>query len=191
MFIADEVQTGFGRTGGKWWGCEHYGVEPEIMTMAKGIANGMPLPATICTPAIADSLQKLTISTFGGNPVSAAAAGAVLQFIADRDLLANTAEMGAVLRERLQELKDKYPLVGDVRGMGLLQAIELVRNRRTKEPATEETSALLEAARRNRLLLGKGGLFGNVIRISPPMNIGRSDIDEFARRLDASFASAA
>ncbi len=186
LFISDEVQTAWGRTGGKWFGIEHYGVVPDIMTSAKGLGNGLPIAVTVATPEVAGSLRGLTISTFGGNPVAATAAGAVLQFIEDENLLANTAEMGLLLRERLEELQAKHKLIGDVRGMGLLQAIELVRDRRTKEPATEETAALMERARENRLLVGKGGLYGNVIRISPPMNIGRADVDEFARLLDAS-----
>jgi len=189
LFISDEVQTAWGRTGGKWFGIEHYGVVPDIITSAKGLGNGLPIAVTIATPEAAAGLRGLTISTFGGNPVAAAAAHAVLEFIEEENLLANTAGMGALLRARLEELKDKHALIGDVRGMGLLQAIELVRDRRTKEPAAEETAALMEAARENRLLIGKGGLYGNVIRISPPMNVGRADVDEFARRLDAAFSA--
>jgi 4-aminobutyrate aminotransferase len=189
LFISDEVQTAWGRTGGKWFGIEHYGVVPDIITSAKGLGNGLPIAVTIATPEAAAGLRGLTISTFGGNPVAATAARAVLEFIEDQNLLANTAEMGVLLRARLEELKDKHALIGDVRGMGLLQAIELVRDRRTREPAPEETAALMEAARENKLLIGKGGLHGNVIRISPPMNIGRGDVDEFARRLDAAFSA--
>jgi 4-aminobutyrate aminotransferase len=188
LFISDEVQTAWGRTGGKWFGIEQYGVVPDIITSAKGLGNGLPIGVTVATPEVADSLRGLTISTFGGNPVAATAARAVLDFIEEENLLVNTAEMGALLRERLEELKEKHDLIGDVRGMGLLQAIELVRDRRTKEPAPTETAALMEAARENRLLIGKGGLNGNVIRISPPMNIHRRDIDDFARLLDESFA---
>ena len=189
LFISDEVQTAWGRTGGKWFGIEHYGVVPDIITSAKGLGNGLPIAVTIATPEAAAGLRGLTISTFGGNPVAAAAARAVNEFIEEENLLANTAEMGALLRARLEELKDKHALIGDVRGMGLMQAIELVRDRRTREPAPEETAALMEAARENRLLIGKGGLYGNVIRISPPMNIGRADVDEFARLLDAAFSA--
>jgi 4-aminobutyrate aminotransferase len=191
LFISDEVQTGWGRTGGKWFGIEHSGVVPDIITCAKGLANGLPIGVTVATPAVADSLRGLTISTFGGNPVVAAAARAVIQFIEDENLLANTAAMGALLRERLEELKNKHALIGEVRGMGLLQAVELVRDRRTKEPAAQETAALMEAARERRILIGKGGLHGNVIRISPPMNIGRADVDDFAQALDAAFSACA
>jgi len=189
LFISDEVQTAWGRTGGKWFGIEHYGVVPDIITSAKGLGNGLPIAVTIATPEVAAGLRGLTISTFGGNPVAATAARAVLEFIEEENLLANTAGMGALLRARLEELKDKHALIGDVRGMGLMQAIELVRDRRTREPAPEETAALMEAARENKLLIGKGGLHGNVIRISPPMNIGRADVDEFARLLDAAFSA--
>ncbi|MBI4876346.1 MAG: aspartate aminotransferase family protein [Acidobacteria bacterium] len=188
LFISDEVQTAWGRTGGKWFGIEHYDVVPDILTGAKGLGNGLPIAVTVATPEAAGAVRGLTISTFGGNPVAAAAARAVLDFVGEENLLVNTAEMGALLRERLEELREKHPLIGDVRGMGLLQAIELVRDRETKEPAVQETAALMEAARENRLLVGKGGLNGNVIRISPPMNIGRGDVEEFARLLDSSLA---
>jgi 4-aminobutyrate aminotransferase len=189
LLISDEVQTAWGRTGGKWFGIEHYGVVPDIITSAKGLGNGLPIAVTIATPEAAAGLRGLTISTFGGNPEAATAARAVIEYIEDQNLLANTAGMGALLRARLEDLKDKHALIGDVRGMGLMQAIELVRDRRTKEPAAEETAALMEAARENRLLIGKGGLHGNVIRISPPMNIGPADVDEFAKLLDAALSA--
>ncbi len=189
IFISDEVQTAWGRTGNKWFGIEHYGVVPEAIVSAKGLANGLPIGLTVATPEVADAMRGSTISTFGGNPVAATAARAVIDFIAENNLLANAAETGAYLRARLEELKEKHPLIGDVRGMGLMQALELVRDRQTKEPADSETLQLMEAARANGLLVGKGGLYGNVIRISPPLNIGKSDVDEFARMLDASLAS--
>ncbi|MBM3740971.1 MAG: aspartate aminotransferase family protein [Acidobacteria bacterium] len=188
LFISDEVQTAWGRTGGKWFGIEHYGVTPDILTSAKGLANGLPIAVTLARPEVADSLKGATISTFGGNPVAATAARAVLDFIEEEDLRANAAETGAFLRARLEELQEKHPLIGEVRGMGLLQALELVRDRGTQEPATPETLELMEATRENRILVGRGGLYGNVIRISPPLNIGKADVDEFIRRLDASFA---
>src|SRR4051812_1248842 len=162
IFISDEVQTGWGRTGGKWFGIEHWGVTPDIMTSAKGLGNGMPIGVTVARPEVADGLRGLTISTFGGNPVTTTAAKAVIDFIDDRRLMINAAETGAYLRGKLEELKTKHTLIGDVRGMGLLQAIELVEDRETKRPATEATAALLESARENRLLIGKGGLDGNV-----------------------------
>src|SRR4029077_1449497 len=184
LFISDEVQTGWGRTGGKWCGIEQYGVTPDILTSAKGLGNGTPVGLTVARPEIADALQGATISTFGGNPVTATAAKAVIDFIDDHKLMINAAETGAYLRSHLDELKAKHPLIGDVRGMGLMQAIELVEDRESKIPAPEATVALMEAARENRLLIGKGGTYGNVIRITPPLNIAKSDVDEFALRLD-------
>jgi 4-aminobutyrate aminotransferase len=188
LFISDEVQTAWGRTGGKWFGIEQWGVTPDVITSAKGLGNGFPIGVTVARADVADSVKGATISTFGGNPVAAAAGEAVLEFIEENNLRVNTAEAGAYLRQKLEELKGKHPLVGDVRGMGLLQAMELVRDRKTKEPATAEAGEVMEATRENRILVGKGGLAGNVIRISPPMNIGKADIDEFTKRLDASLA---
>ena len=192
VFICDEVQTGFGRTGGKWWGCEQYGVEPEIMTMAKGIANGMPLSATICTPAIADSLTKLTISTFGGNPISATAASATIGVIERHDLRGNSERMGQRLRDGLEGLKRKYPrTIGDVRGMGLMQGVELVEDetKRDRTPNPKATARLFEETRKRSLLIGKGGLYGNVLRISPPLTVNAAEVDEAVAKLDESFGA--
>src|SRR5580692_10475618 len=158
IFISDEVQTGWGRTGGKWFGIEQWGVTPDIITSAKGLGNGTPVGLTVARPEIADGLEGATISTFGGNPVAATAAKAVIDFIDENNLLINAAETGAHLRARLEELQAKHPLIGDVRGMGLMQAIELVEDRDSRAPAPEATAALMEAARENRLLIGKGGL---------------------------------
>ncbi len=190
VFISDEVQTAWGRTGGKWFGIEHWDVQPDIMTSAKGLGNGLPIGLTIAKPEIADAMKGVTISTFGGNPVAATAAKAVIDYIEEQNLPKNTEEVGAYLKEKLLELHDKYAAIGDVRGMGLLLALELVEDRKTKAPATAMTVKLMEAARENGILIGRGGLYGNVIRLSPPMNIGRGDVDEFIRRLDASFGHA-
>src|SRR5271157_2106221 len=168
IFISDEVQTGWGRTGGKWFGIEQYGVIPDIMTAAKGLGNGSPVGLTVARPDIADALKGATISTFGGNPVTATAAKAVIDYIDDHNLMINAAETGAYLRGKLEEMKGKYSLIGDVRGMGLMQAIELVEDHESKKPAVEATLAVIEMSRENRLLIGKGGTFGNVIRLSPP-----------------------
>ncbi|MCX6620148.1 MAG: aspartate aminotransferase family protein [Acidobacteria bacterium] len=184
LFISDEVQTAWGRTGEKWFGIEHYDVVPDIITSAKGLGNGFPIGITVAKPEVADALKGVTISTFGGNPVATTAAKAVLDFIEERDLRTNTARMGAYLRQRLEELREKHPLIGDLRGMGLLQAIELVKDRATRTPATAETIAILDFARQEGLLVGRGGTYGNVLRCSPPMNIGKSDVDEFVRILD-------
>ncbi len=189
IFISDEVQTGWGRTGGKWFGIEQYGVVPDIITSAKGLANGSPIGLTVAKPEVADAVKGLTISTFGGNPVTATAAKAVIDFIEEQDLLINCTKTGAYLHGRLTELKDKHEIVGDVRGMGLMAALELVTDRRRKTPAPAETALALEAARENRIILGKGGMYGNVLRISPPMNVGPGDVDQFIRLLDKSLAA--
>lgn len=190
VFISDEVQTGWGRTGQKWFGIEHWGVVPDIITSAKGMANGSPIGLTAAKPAVADALKGLQISTFGGNPVTATAAKAVLDFIDANNLKSNAAETGAYLRSRLEELQQKHAVIGEVRGMGLMQALELVQDRTSREPAPNATVAVMEAARQNRLLIGKGGLYGNVLRITPPLNISTTDVDEFIRLLDASLVAA-
>jgi 4-aminobutyrate aminotransferase-like enzyme len=193
VFICDEVQTGFGRTGTTMWGIEHWGVEPEIMTMAKGIANGLPLGVTVCTPEIAASLKALTISTFGGNPVSCAAGNATVQFIEEENLPANAEAMGALLRAGLEELKRRFSKnLGDVRGMGLMQAVELVVDETAgdRTPAKELTNRVFEEARRRGLLVGKGGLDGNCFRIAPPMTVNASEVAEAVAILRESFESA-
>jgi alanine-glyoxylate transaminase/(R)-3-amino-2-methylpropionate-pyruvate transaminase len=192
VFICDEVQTGFGRTGGKFWGIEHYGVEPDILTMAKGIANGLPLGATIATPEIAASLKSLTISTFGGNPVSCAAANATIAIIEEEDLPGNAERMGAILRGGLDELARRYPhSIGQVRGMGLMQALELVADETTgdRTPAKALTDSIFEETRRRGLLIGKGGLEGNCFRIAPALNVTRSDVEEALALLSESFVA--
>ena len=190
VFICDEVQTGFGRTGTKMWGIEHWGVEPEIMTMAKGVANGLPLGVTICTPEIAASLKSLTISTFGGNPVSCAAGNATIQFIEEERLPANAETMGRRLREGLEELKRRFPKnLGDVRGMGLMQAVELVVDETTKDRTPEKalTNRIFEESRKRGLLIGKGGLEGNAFRIAPALTVNAAEIDEALAILRESF----
>lgn len=189
IFISDEVQTGWGRTGSKWFGIEQWGVTPDIMTCAKGLGNGAPVGLTVARPEVADSVKGLTISTFGGNPVVATAAKAVIDYIEEMNLPANCEETGAYLRSRLLELQERHSIIGDVRGMGLLQAIELVEDRQTKVPAVAATARLMEACRDEGLLLGKGGMYGNVLRFSPPMNIGRTDVDHFFIMLDKALAS--
>ena len=189
IFISDEVQTGWGRTGGKWFGIEQWGVTPDIITGAKGLANGSPIGLTVAKPEVAEGLKGVTLSTFGGNPVTATAAKAVIDFIEEQKLMDNCTTTGAYFRGRLEELKDKHELIGDVRGMGLMQAIELVEDRTTKAPATAQSAMMMEATRENGILVGKGGLYGNVIRVTPPMNIGRTDVDHFIEALDKSLAA--
>jgi len=188
-FIADEVQTGWGRTGKKWFGIEHWEVEPDIITSAKSLGNGHPIGLTVATSEIADASAGPTICTFGGNPVSMVAAHAVIDLIEEDDLRTNCDVVGGYFRGKLLELQQKFPIIGDVRGMGLMQALELVKDPKTKEPAPELTNAMLEAARERGLLIGKGGMYNNVLRMSPPMNIAKADVDEAARILGESFAA--
>jgi len=189
IFISDEVQTGWGRTGGKWFGIEQWDVVPDIITGAKGLANGSPIGLTVAKPEVADGLKGVTLSTFGGNPVTATAAKAVIDFIEEQRLMDNCTETGNYFHNRLLELQDKHELIGDVRGMGLMQAIELVEDRESKKPAAAQSAMLMEATRENGILVGKGGLYGNVIRVTPPMNIGKSDVDNFIDALDKSLAA--
>jgi alanine-glyoxylate transaminase / (R)-3-amino-2-methylpropionate-pyruvate transaminase len=192
LCIADEVQTGFGRTGEHYWGFENFGVVPDIVTMAKGIGNGTPLAAVSTTAQIARSLtQRIHFNTFGGNPVSMAAGLAVLDVIDDEGLQENCRVVGGRLLRGLRRLAERHPLVGDVRGMGLMLGVELVRDRHTREPATQETLAVLEHARESGVLIGKGGLEGNVLRIKPPMCITEADADFAIDVLDQALAAAA
>src|SRR3989440_10689310 len=188
VFIADEVQTAWGRTGEKWFGIENWNVEPDIITSAKGLGNGVPIGITVATPEVADKFPGLTFSTFGGNPVSCAAALAVLKVIEDDDLKKNSAEVGAYFRQRLEELKDKYPVIGDVRGMGLMQALELVKDRETKQPDAQSVAQVMEPTKKPRVLLAKAGLYGNVIRTAMLLNSTKDHVDELIEALDASFA---
>ena len=189
IFICDEVQTGWGRTGDHWCGIEHWDVQPEVMTFAKGMANGAPIGCTTAIPEVADKYPGLTFSTFGGNPVTSAAALATIRVIEENDLPRNARIVGDYLRSKLEELKDKYPVIGDVRGMGLMQAIECVKDRTTKEPDPQSVLRVFEETRRRGVLIGKGGLFGNVIRIGPPLVASQSDIDQLVGALDGAFAS--
>jgi 4-aminobutyrate aminotransferase len=188
LFIADEVQTAWGRTGEKWFGIENWNVEPDIITSAKGLGNGVPIGITVATPEVADKFPGLTFSTFGGNPVSCAAALAVIKVIEDDDLRKNSAVVGGYFRQRLEELKDKYPVIGDVRGMGLMQAVELVKDRETKEPDPQSVARVFEETKKRRVLVGKGGLYGNVIRTGMMLNSTKDHVDELIEALDGSFA---
>lgn len=184
LFIADEVQTAWGRTGKKWFGIEHWEVVPDMITSAKGLANGTPIGVTMTRPEIADSFKGLQISTFGGNPVTSVAARATIAVMEEDRLMDNADVVGRYYRGKLEELQQKHPLIGEVRGMGLLQAIELVKDRNTKEPAPQETNRVMDEAKNRGLLIGKGGLYGNVLRSSPPLNINKADVDEAIRILD-------
>jgi 4-aminobutyrate aminotransferase-like enzyme len=191
LYIADEVQTGWGRTGGKWFGIEQYGVKPDLVVGAKSLGNGHPIGMTLAKAAVADSFKGSTIATFGGNPVTMAACKAVVDVIVQDRLLDNAAMVGTHFRMRLDGLFEKHALVGEVRGMGLMQGIELVKNRKTKEPAPEATAAVMEAAKERGVIIGKGGLLGNVLRISPPLNVTPDDADQAADVIDAALGAVA
>ncbi len=185
LFICDEVQTGWGRTGGKMFGIEHWGVEPDIMVMAKGAANGAPLGITIATPEVADALKGSHLSTFGGNPVTATANLATIEAIEKRGLVKNAEEMGKFLRDRLDGLKEKFRMIGEVRGMGLIQGMEIVR--KGKEPAPDLVNQIFEETKKEGLLIGRGGLYGNVIRLTPPLTIEKGEIIQAVQILDRAF----
>ena len=186
--IADEVQAGFGRTGTHYWGFETQGVIPDIVTMAKGIGNGCPLGAVVTTSKIAATLSARThFNTFGGNPVVSAQGKAVLEVIEREKLQTNSLDIGDHLLQGLNELKSRHDLIGDVRGKGLLLGIELVKDRSTKEPAKEECAQVVERCKEMGLLLGKGGLWGQTIRFSPPMCIHKQDADFVLEVLDRAF----
>ncbi len=189
IFISDEVQTGFGRTG-KTWGIDHSGVEPDMITTAKGIANGMPLAAVVTTDEIASSLKKNTISTFGGNPVSCAAASATVNIIERDDLATNSEDMGNLLFDGLRKIQGNHKeIMGDIRGKGLMVGVELVVDETTKDrtPNTKVVDQLLEETRSRGLLVGRGGLYGNCVRITPALNITKDEVDEALDILTESF----
>jgi len=185
LYISDEVQTGFGRTGTHWNGIDHSGVKPDIMTYAKGVANGMPMGVTVASEAVATSWKGPSIATFGGNPVSSAAALATIEVMQAEKIPERALRLGTRLRGRLDGMMEKHRVIGDVRGMGLMQALELVKDRTTKEPDAASTNRLMEATKKRGLLVGKGGLYGNTIRIAPPMLVTESQIDTAMDLLDA------
>lgn len=189
LFIADEVQTAWGRTG-KWFAIEHWGVEPDILTSAKGMGNGFPVAVTAATRQVAASVPKMTLSTFGGSPLAAEAASAVIDYIERNNLPAHAEREGAYLRDRLLEMQTRHSAIGDVRGMGLMQAVELVQDRTSRAPATELAARVMESGRERGILFGKSGLDGNVLRLAPPLTITRNEMDEFLRRLDSALAAA-
>jgi len=188
LCIADEVQTGFGRTGENYWGFETQGVIPDIVTMAKGIGNGVPLAAVVTRPEIAETLAERThFNTFGGNPVSCAIGKAVLEAIDMANLQHNCLKTGEYLMAGYRRLMSTYDVIGDVRGKGLMTGVELVTDRATKDPASEACSYVFNRAREMGLLIGKGGFYGNVLRIKPPMCITTEDVDFMIDVLDVAF----
>jgi 4-aminobutyrate aminotransferase-like enzyme len=190
VFICDEVQTGFGRTG-SMWGVDGEGVDPDIVTMAKGIANGFPISAVVTTTAIASAWQGGNIATFGGNPVSCAAASATIDVLREEGLVENAASTGAHLKGGLEALKRRHATIGDVRGRGLMLGLELVRDEPAgdRTPAVDATLRVLEETKKRGLLVGRGGLYGNVVRVAPPLVATRRDVDDALTILEASFAA--
>ncbi|PON53556.1 Aminotransferase class-III [Parasponia andersonii] len=189
LCIADEVQSGFARTGSHFWGFETQGVVPDIVTMAKGIGNGIPLGAVVTTPEISEVLTRRSyFNTFGGNPVCTAAGLAVLNVIEKEKLQENAFIVGSYLKERLAALKDKYEVVGDVRGRGLMIGVELVTDRQLKTPAKTETLHVMDQMKDLGVLIGKGGYYGNVFRITPPLCFTKEDADFLVDAMDYSLA---
>ncbi len=182
LFIADEVQTGVGRTGNHWFGISNWDVKPDFITMAKGLANGLPIGAFITTPAVADKAQRQQINTFGGNPVSTAAALAVLDTIEEEKLMQNAKVVGDYLIEGLKDLQKSFPdMIGDVRGKGLMVGMELAD--KDKNPLAQETAKIVEQSKDDGVVIGKGGLYGNVLRVKPPMNITKENVDTLLKVL--------
>ncbi|GAU17208.1 hypothetical protein TSUD_178380 [Trifolium subterraneum] len=185
LCIADEVQSGFARTGSNFWGFEAHGVQPDIVTMAKGIGNGIPLGAVVTTPEVAKVLTRRSyFNTFGGNPVCTAAGSAVLKVIEKEKLQENAFVVGSHLKERLKALKDKYEVIGDVRGQGFMLGVELVTDRELKTPAKEETLHVMDQMKDLGVLIGKGGYYGNVFRITPPLCFTKEDADFLVDAMD-------
>ncbi|KIC17283.1 aspartate aminotransferase family protein [Leisingera sp. ANG-Vp] len=190
LLIADEVQAGFGRTGDHMWGFEADGVIPDIVVMAKGIGNGFPLGAVVARKEIAAPMaEKFMFHTYGANPTSCAAGRAVLQVLKEDKVQENARTVGAALLERLHALKEKYPAIGDVRGRGLMLAIEMVKDRRTKEPDPQTTAAVFEATRESGIILSKSGAYQSCLRMVPPMCLSLEDVDHVHDGLDRAFGS--
>jgi 4-aminobutyrate aminotransferase len=183
-FIADEVQTGFGRTGDAFWGIESFGVRPDAIVCAKGLGNGMAIGAVVGRADMVDSLNANSISTFGGNPIASTYALANLNHIVENDLQHNAHRVGKFLYEGLKELEERYDVVGEVRGKGLMLGVELVKDPETKEPAPDVANQLLEGTKARGLLVGRGGLYGNVLRISPPLVITEEDAARAIETID-------
>jgi alanine-glyoxylate transaminase/(R)-3-amino-2-methylpropionate-pyruvate transaminase len=187
--IIDEVQSGFGRTGDNFWGFEAHGVVPEIVVMAKGIGNGFPLGAVVSKREVAESVaKKFFFNTYGANPVACAAGRAVLRVIDHEGLQANSLKVGKRMKAVLERLHQKHEIIGDVRGHGLMLAIELVQDRNSKTPATKETAEIFEKTRENGLVVSKSGTDRNILRMVPPMCIQDSDVDRMEDALERSLS---
>ncbi|TWD72497.1 4-aminobutyrate aminotransferase [Kribbella amoyensis] len=177
LFISDEVQTGWGRTGEHFWGIQAHGVVPDAMTFAKGLGNGFAIGGVVASADLMDSLSANSLSTFGGNPLSTTAAKATIEYLLDNDLQANAVKRGAQLADGLRGISDEFPELGDVRGKGLMLAAEIIKPEdRTPDPAT--TAKLQQETKNRGLLIGKGGLHGNVLRMAPPMTLTEEEATE-------------
>ena len=187
--IADEVQGGFGRTGNHYWAHQNFDVVPDMVTMAKGIGNGAPLGAMTTTEPISQVMaNRIHFNTFGGNPVSMTQGLATLEVMDEQGIQQNALEVGTHMKNRLLELQDKQPLIGEVRGMGLMLGVELVTDRATREPASAAAADVMEKCKEHGLIIGKGGLYGNTLRIKPPMCITKDDADFLVDCLDVVLA---
>jgi 4-aminobutyrate aminotransferase len=185
LLIADEVQTGWGRTGEHFWGIQAHEVVPDLMTFAKGLGNGFAIGGVVARGDVMDSLAANSISTFGGNPISTAAANATLDYVLEHDLQANALKLGNKLMNGLRHIGDENPVVGDVRGKGLMIGIELVEPG-GDTPSVRAAVKMMEETRKRGLLVGKGGLNGNVLRLAPPMTLTEPETDEALRILEES-----
>ncbi len=190
LYIADEVQPGFGRMGDHMWGYQHYGIVPDIVTLGKPMGNGHPISAVVARRELMETFgsKKMYFNTFGGNPVSCAAALAVLEVLEEEALMAHARETGEYVLAGLRRLQEKYALIGDVRGRGLFFGVELVRSHDTQEPATAEARQLVNAMRDRRILLSKIGMYDNVLKMRPPMPFGQEHADLLLEALDECLA---
>lgn len=188
LFISDEVQTGWGRTGEHFWGIQAHGVVPDAMTFAKGLGNGTSIGGVVARAEVMDCLNANSISTFGGNPLVTAAANATLDYVLSHDLQANAAKVGTVLLEGLRGLQHTHPFIGDVRGKGLMIGVELVVPG-SKTPDPGAATRMMEETRQRGLLIGKGGLHGNVLRIAPALTITEAEALEGLDVLAKSFGA--
>ncbi|MFB9722213.1 aspartate aminotransferase family protein [Planobispora longispora] len=177
LFISDEVQTGWGRTGSAFFGIQNHGVTPDMMTFAKGIGNGFAVGGVVARGDLMDGLHATGLATFGGNPISMAAANATLDYVLDHDLQANAARTGALIIDGLREAAARLPIVGDVRGKGLMFAVELV-DPATGAPSPALAARFMEETKKAGLLAGKGGLHGNVLRMAPPLTLTTEEAAE-------------
>ncbi len=189
LFITDEVQTGWGRTGENFWGYQAHGITPDILTFAKGVGNGLAMAGVVARAEIMDSIHANSISTFGGNPLATAGALANLNYLLDHDLQTNAQKVGQQLMNGIRQLSDEVPAIGEVRGKGLMIGVELVDPADTA-PDPQLTTEIMEQARHNGLLIGKGGLGGNVLRIAPPLSLTDEEAADGLERLNSAVRQA-